>query len=95
VSIPKSPIKPLADKVVIAPDIPDFKTAGGIIIPDQAKEVPVTGVVLAVGKGTEEHPVTVKPGDKVRYTPNTGNMIVIEDKAYLIMREETIYAILH
>jgi len=93
-SIPKSPIKPLADKVVIAPDVPDFKTPGGIIIPDQAKEVPITGVVLAVGKGTEEHPVTVKRGDKVRYAPNAGNMIVIDDTPYLVMREETIYAIL-
>ena len=60
-------IKPLADRVLIMPAEAEQKTAAGIIIPDTAKEKPMRGKVLAVGKGTKDHEMTVKVGDEVLY----------------------------
>ncbi|MGK0430429.1 MAG: chaperonin GroES, partial [Psychroserpens sp.] len=55
-------IKPLADRVLIEPVKAETKTASGIIIPDNAKEKPQKGKVVAVGKGTKDEPMTVKSG---------------------------------
>lgn len=85
------PIEPLVDKVVISPDIPEYKSAGGIIIPDMAKKTPETGTVLAVGDDIEE----VVPGDKVHFGKNLGKVIVIADEAYLIMDEDKIFAVIN
>ena len=60
-------IKPLADRVVIEPALAEQKTASGIIIPDTAKEKPQRGVVVAVGPGTKDNPMTLKVGDQVIY----------------------------
>ena len=70
------------------------KTAGGIIIPDTAKEKPQRGKVVAVGTGKKDEPITVKVGDSVLYGKYAGTEITIEGKEYLIMRESDIFAIL-
>jgi chaperonin GroES len=87
-------IKPLADRVIIKPAAAEAKTAGGIIIPDTAKEKPQKGTVVAVGPGTKDNPVTVKAGDKVLYGKYSGTEISFEDNDYLIMRESDIVAII-
>jgi chaperonin GroES len=87
-------IKPLADRVIIEPSAAEEKTAGGIIIPDTAKEKPSKGTVVAVGPGTKDNPITVKEGDVVLYGKYAGTEISFEDKDYLIMRESDIVAII-
>lgn len=87
-------IKPLADRVIIEPSAAEEKTAGGIIIPDTAKEKPSKGSVVAVGPGTKENPITVKIGDTVLYGKYAGTEISFEDKDYMIMRESDIVAII-
>ncbi len=65
-------IKPLADRVLIAPIAAETKTASGIYIPDTAKEKPQNGKVVAVGPGTKDEPMTVKVGDTVLYGKYAG-----------------------
>ena len=92
-------IKPLADKVLVKPDdVSESKTAGGIIIPDTAKEKPQKGKIVAVGPGrTDENgkiiKMNVKVGDKVLYSKYGGNEIEYEGEQYLIMSESDIYAV--
>jgi chaperonin GroES len=86
-------IKPLSDRVVVEPAQAEEKTAGGIIIPDTAKEKPQKGKVVAVGPGKKDEPLTVKLGDLILYGKYGGTDITIGDKDYLIMRESDIYAI--
>ena len=90
----KVKIKPLADRVVVEPMEAEQKTMGGIIIPDTAKEKPQKGVVVAVGAGKKDEPMTVKEGDKVLYGKYSGNELSIDGKDYLIMRESDIFAII-
>lgn len=89
----KVKIQPLADRVVIEPASAEEKTAGGIIIPDTAKEKPQRGVVVAVGPGKKDEPITVKNGDVVLYGKYAGTEIAIDGNDYLIMRESDIVAI--
>jgi chaperonin GroES len=89
----KLSIKPLADRVLIEPAQAEEKTAGGIIIPDTAKEKPQRGTVIAVGAGKKDEPMTVKVGNVVLYGKYAGTEIAIEGKDYLIMKESDIYAI--
>lgn len=86
-------IKPLADRVIVKPAAAEEKTAGGIIIPDTAKEKPQRGTVVAAGPGKKDEPVTVKVGDTVLYGKYSGQEISIEGDDYLIMRESDILAI--
>ena len=65
-------IKPLADRVLIKPAAAEERTAGGIIIPDTAKEKPLQGEVLAVGNGTKDEEMTLKAGDRVLYGKYAG-----------------------
>ncbi len=90
----KIKIKPLADRVIIEPASAEEKTAGGIIIPDTAKEKPQKGVIVAVGPGTEDQKMTVKVGDAILYGKYSGTEITYEGKDYLIMKESDIYAII-
>jgi chaperonin GroES len=90
----KVKIKPLADRVLIEPAAAEEKTAGGIIIPDTAKEKPQKGTVVAVGPGKKDEPVTVKVGDVVLYGKYSGTEITIDGCNYLIMRESDIVAII-
>ena len=87
-------LKPLADRVVVEPAEAEQKTAGGIIIPDTAKEKPQKGVVVAVGPGKKDEPMTVKKGDTVLYGKYSGTEISLDGKTYLIMKEGDIYATL-
>jgi chaperonin GroES len=85
---------PMKDRVLVEPAQAEEKTAGGIIIPDTAKEKPQKGKVLAVGKGKKDEPMTVKVGDTVLYGKYSGTEVVIEGKTYLIMKEDDIYMII-
>ncbi|HPK08795.1 MAG TPA: co-chaperone GroES [Saprospiraceae bacterium] len=87
-------MKPINDRVVVQPASADEKTAGGIIIPDTAKEKPQKGTVVAVGPGKEGNKMTVKKGDTVLYGKYAGQEINHEGKDYLIMREDDILVIL-
>jgi chaperonin GroES len=87
-------LKPLADRVLVEAAQAEEKTAGGIIIPDTAKEKPQRGKVIAVGSGKKDEPLTVKIGDSVLYGKYAGTEINIEGKEFLIMRESDIFAIL-
>ncbi len=87
-------VKPLSDRVLVEPAQAEEKTAGGIIIPDTAKEKPQKGKVIAVGAGKKDEPLTVKVGDSVLYGKYSGTEISIEGKDYLIMRESDIYAVI-
>ena len=71
----------------------ETKTASGIIIPDNAKEKPQKGTVVAVGNGKKDEPLTVKVGDTVLYGKYGGTELKLEGKDYLMMRESDILAI--
>jgi chaperonin GroES len=90
----KVSLKPLADRVLIEAAPAETRTAGGLIIPDTAKEKPMRGKVIAVGKGTKDEPTTVKAGDTVLYGKYAGTEIQIDGKEYLIMRESDIFAVM-
>ena len=90
----KVSVKPLADRVLVESAVAETKTAGGIIIPDTAKEKPMKGKVIAVGNGKPDEPMTVKAGDTVLYGKYAGTEIQVDGKDYLIMRESDIYAII-
>ena len=87
-------IKPLADRVLVEAAAAEDKTAGGIIIPDTAKEKPQKGTVVAVGPGKKDEPMTVKVGDSVLYGKYAGTEITVEGDNYLIMRESDIVAVI-
>ena len=87
-------VKPLADRILIEQVEAEKKTAGGIYIPDNAKEKPQKGNVVAVGKGTKENPITVKVGDSVLYGKYAGTELKFEGEDYLIMKESDILAII-
>ena len=92
-------IKPLADRVIVAPAAAEEKTKSGIIIPDTAKEKPQRGEIVAVGEGKmSDQGVLVKSqlkvGDQVLYGKYAGTEISIEGEDYLIMKESDIFAVL-
>ena len=89
-----SKITPIADRVLVEPTPAEEKTAGGIIIPDTAKEKPQRGTVVAVGQGKKDEPMTVKSGQTVLYGKYSGTEVQIDGNDYLIMRESDIMAIL-
>ena len=86
-------ITPLHDRVIVMPAAAEEKSAGGIIIPDTAKEKPQRGKIIAVGPGKPDEPMTVKVGDTVLYGKYAGTEIEVEGKDVLIMRESDIFAI--
>ena len=87
-------IKPLADRVLIEPKAAEEKTAGGLYIPDTAKEKPLEGIVVALGPGTKDVTMEVKKGDVVIYGKYSGTEITIDGKEYLMMRQNDLLAIL-
>lgn len=91
-------IRPLADKVLVRPKGEEEQTAGGIVLPDTAKERPQEGEVIAVGQGKvldngERSPVSVKVGDMVIYSKYGGTEITDGATDYLIMDESSILAV--
>ena len=95
----KPNIIPLRDKVLVEPSKAEEKTAGGIVLPDTAKEKPKQGTVIAVGTGKPLddgtiRPLRVKKGDKVLYGSFAGSEIKVGGQDYLIMSEDDILAII-
>ncbi|GLI33179.1 co-chaperone GroES [Desulforhabdus amnigena] len=91
-------LKPLHDRIVVKRMEEEEKTAGGIIIPDTAKEKPQQGKVMAVGEGkfTENGnrtPLSVKEGDRILFGKYAGTEIKVEGEEFLIMREDDVLAI--
>ncbi|MBL7692300.1 MAG: co-chaperone GroES [Flavipsychrobacter sp.] len=87
-------ITPLHDRVIVKPAPAEEKTAGGIIIPDTAKEKPQRGTVVAAGPGKKDEPMTVKSGDTILYGKYAGTEVSFEGEDYLIMRESDILAVI-
>ncbi len=87
-------ITPLHDRVLVKAAEAETKTAGGIIIPDTAKEKPQRGTVVAAGTGKKDEPMTVKAGDTVLYGKYAGTELTVDGVDYLIMRESDIVAII-
>ena len=89
--------RPLHDRVVVRRLEQEEKTAGGIIIPDTAKEKPQQGEVVAVGPGRVEDgkriEMELKVGDKVLYGKYSGTEVSIDDQQYLILRESDVLAV--
>ena len=84
----------MADRVIVEPASAAEKTAGGLYIPDTAKEKPQRGTIVAVGEGKKDEPMTCKVGDVVLYGKYAGTEINLQGKDYLIMRESDIFAII-
>jgi chaperonin GroES len=92
-------IRPLADKVIVQRLEAESKTAGGIVLPDSAKEKPKRGKIIAVGEGKllddgKRAEMSVKKGQEVLFTSYAGTEIKIDGKEYLIMDESDIMAII-
>ena len=91
--------RPLHDRVVVKRIEAEDKTAGGIIIPDTAKEKPQQGEVVSVGPGGRDEagkliPIDVKPGDRVLFGKWSGTEVKLEGVEYLIMKESDIMGVL-
>lgn len=94
----KIKIRPLQDRVIVRRLEEEEKTEGGIIIPDTAKEKPMEGKVVAVGKGKvleggKVVPLDVKAGDRVLFSKYAGTEVKLEGEEHLIMREDDILGI--
>ena len=92
-------VRPLHDRIMVERLEEQEVKRGGIIIPDTAKEKPQEGKVIAVGTGKvgddgKKIPLDVKAGDKILFGKYSGSEVKIDDKEYLIMREEDVRAIL-
>ena len=87
-------IRPLADRVLVEPKEAETKTASGLFIPDNAKEKPQEGVILATGNGKKDEPMELKAGDKVLYGKYSGTEIHYEGKTYLMMRQNDVMAVI-
>jgi chaperonin GroES len=94
-------MRPLHDRVVVKRiEESEEKTAGGLIIPDSAKEKPQQGEVVSAGKGKERDkdgkliPLDVKPGDRILFGKYSGSDVKIDGQEYLIMREDEILVVL-
>jgi len=91
--------KPLSDRVVIEVTKREEKTAGGIYLPDSAKEKPMEGKVVSVGKGARDHQgsliaMELKVGDKVVFGKWAGTEVKIDGKEFLIMKESDVMGVL-
>ena len=91
-------IRPLGDKVVVEAIEEEGKTSGGIFLPDTAKQKPQEGKVMAIGTGRvlddgSRAQMQVKVGDTVVYSKYGGNEITVEGKEYLILEQDSIYAV--
>lgn len=91
---------PLHDRVAIKPMDQEEKSLGGIIIPDTAKEKPIQGKIIAVGKGAKDKngniiPLDVKVGDKVLYGKWGGTEVKVNGQEFIIMKESDIMGIIN
>lgn len=93
-------VRPLHDRILVKRMAEEEKTAGGLFIPDTAKEKPQRGQIVATGKGrvTEDGkvlPLEVKSGDKILFSKYAGTELKLEGNEYLMMREEDILGIIN
>jgi chaperonin GroES len=93
-------VRPLHDRVLVRRMAEETKSAGGLIIPDTAKEKPQRGEIVATGKGrvTEEGKITpldVKVGDQILFGKYSGTELKLDGQEYLMMREEDILGIMN
>ena len=91
-------VRPLHDRVIVRRLDEEDKSAGGIIIPDTAKEKPIQGEVIAAGKGKilengDIRPLDVKKGDRVIFSKYAGTEIKLDGNEYLMMREDDILGV--
>ena len=94
----KSKIRPLQDRIIVERLAPEEKSAGGIILPDNAQERPQRGRVVAVGKGKVRedgsvNPVEVKEGDEILFGKYSGVEVKVEGTDVLIMREDDVLGV--
>jgi len=92
-------LRPLQDRILVKRVEEEEKTKGGIIIPDTAKEKPAEGKVTAVGNGKlgddgKRIPLEIKKGDRILFGKYSGTEVKIEDKEYLIMREDDVLGVI-
>lgn len=92
-------LRPLHDRIIVERIEEDTKTAGGIIIPDSAKEKPQRGKVIAVGKGKIQEdgkvrPIDIKAGDTILFGKYAGTEVKIDNNERLIMREDDVLAVI-
>jgi chaperonin GroES len=92
-------VKPLQDRIVVSRVEAEEKTAGGIIIPDTAKEKPQEGKVVAVGPGKRDKdgnvtPLDVKAGDRVLFSKWAGTEFKMDGEEYMIMREDDLLGVI-
>lgn len=87
-----SKIQPLADRVLVKPAAAPEKTVGGIIIPDDPKEKPMRGEVIAAGEGTKDEAMILKVGDQVLFGKYTGTELEVDGEKYLIMHQSDVLA---
>ena len=90
-------IVPLGDRIVLKRESALSKTAGGIVLPDSAKDKPQKGTVISIGDGHvtkdgKRKPLTLKVGDKVIFSSYAGDEIQIDDDEYLLLRESDVLA---
>jgi chaperonin GroES len=95
----KTKLIPLGDRLVVQREASEEKTAGGILLPDSAKDKPTRGVIISVGDGRilddgSRAPLQVKPGDKVLFTSYAGEQIEVDGEEYLLMNESEVLAVL-
>ena len=95
----KIALQPLGDKVVVERDESESKTAGGIVLPDSAKDKPARGTIVSVGTGKllddgTRGEMQVKKGDRVLFTSYAPETITIDDEEFLLMSESDILAVI-
>lgn len=90
----KHNIQPTEDRVLIVPEAAEEKTAGGIIIPQEAKEKSQIGTIEAVGPGTKENPMVLKKGQRIVYSQYSGTELKLDGQKYLILRSSDVVAVL-
>jgi chaperonin GroES len=91
-------VVPLYDRVVLKRQEAESKTAGGIVLPDTAKDKPQKGTVVSVGDGHvsrdgKRHPLTLKAGDRVIFSSYAGDEISVGEEEYLLLRESDVLAV--
>jgi chaperonin GroES len=96
---PTTTVRPLHDKILVKRTEAESKTPGGLIIPENAKEKPVEGLVLAVGSGTRNKdgaliPLDVKAGDRVLFSKYSGTEVKAIGEDHMILREDDVLAVI-
>jgi chaperonin GroES len=97
--VKKLKIRPLYDRVLVLREEEEQRTAGGIVIPDTAKEKPIRGVIVAIGNGKvlengDTRALAVKVGDRILFGKYAGTEVKLDGEEVLVLREEDIMAII-